>query len=80
MGVGLLNTERRRRSLPLAAQGAIVMGIGLGIAYLMPYQLTAGEMVRRRPRVVRRLRRRKIFREALEREHYLIQCNTKSPF
>jgi hypothetical protein len=40
--VGLLNTERRRRSIPLAAQGAIVMGIGLGIAYLM-YQLTVAE-------------------------------------
>jgi hypothetical protein len=37
--VELLNPERRRRGVPLALQGAVVMGFGLGIAYLM-YKLT----------------------------------------
>ena len=36
---GLLTNERRRRGIPLALQGAIVMAFGLSIAYLM-YKLT----------------------------------------
>jgi hypothetical protein len=35
-----LHTERKRKAIPLALQGAVVMAFGLTIAYLM-YRLTS---------------------------------------
>lgn len=39
---GLLNPERKRKAIPLALQGAVVMAFGLTIAYLM-YRLTSDD-------------------------------------
>lgn len=42
MYAGLLNPERKRKAIPLALQGAVVMAFGLTIAYLM-YRLTSDD-------------------------------------
>jgi len=39
---GLLNAERKRKAIPLALQGAVVMAFGLTIAYLV-YRFTVDE-------------------------------------
>jgi len=49
--IGLLNSERRRRGIPLALQGAVVMGLGLGFAYLM-YKLTTDDELVEEPTMV----------------------------